>query len=392
MTTEEALNKINPVINNRYKILKLDYKNKYTKVECLCNSCNNIWTTTYTSLYNQKSGCPKCKLITISNKKKFTQEMAEAKLDEISKNKYTYKPFRYTTNGKTRVFCKCLKCNHKWETSYMKLTSALTGCPKCVIENNKEKYKLNIVEVLNNLNKVSKDKYIYNLEKYENLYSLVSCKCLKCNHKWDSSYIQLVKHKSGCPKCAIKTRSLKLLYTQEEAVNKMKSLKPNCDFSKFKYIRSDVKGLVICENKHEWMISLDNFIQNKGCPKCNLSGHSKPEKEIVNFIKSFYNGKLIENNRNIILNEYSNNYLELDIYLPDINLAIEFNGRYWHSDEMIKENKNWFNSADEYHQYKTRKCKEKDIELIHIDEKDYIKNKNEILNNIKNKISKLNAY
>ena len=171
----------------------------------------------------------------------------------------------------------------------------------------------------------------------------------------------------------------------------MKSLKPNCDFSKFKYIRSDVKGLVICENKHEWMISLDNFIQNKGCPKCNLSGHSKPEKEIVNFIKSFYNGKLIENNRNIILNEYSGNYLELDIYLPDINLAIEFNGRYWHNDEMIKENKNGFNTAEEYHQYKTRKCKEKDIELIHIDEKDYIKNKNEILNNIKNKISKLNA-
>lgn len=217
MTTEEALIKINPVINNRYKILNLDYKNKYTKVECECNSCNNVWITTYTSLYNQKSGCPKCKLITISNKKKFTQEMAEAKLDEISKNKYTYKPFRYTTNGKTRVSCKCLKCNNKWETSYMKLTSALTGCPKC----------------------------------------------------------------------AIKIRSSKLLYTQDEAINIMKLLKPNCDFSKFKYIRSNIKGLVICENKHEWMISLDNFIQNKCCPKCNSYGYSQAEKEIVEYIKTY---------------------------------------------------------------------------------------------------------
>ena len=392
MTTEEALNKINPVINNRYKILKLDYKNKYTKVECLCNSCNNIWTTTYTSLYNQKSGCPKCKLITISNKKKFTQEMAEDKLDEISKNKYTYKPFTYTTNGKTRISCKCLKCNHRWETSYMKLTSARTGCPKCVIENNKEKYKLNINDVINNLDKVSKDKYSYNLEKYENSYSLVNCKCLECNHKWNSPYIQLVKNKSSCPKCAIKIRSSKLLYTQEEAVNKMKLLKPNYDFSKFKYIRSDVKGLVICENKHEWLISLDNFIQNKGCPKCSMAGYSKAEKEIVEFINTFYNNKVEENNRSIILNEYSGNYLEIDIYLPDINLAIEFNGKYWHSDKMIKENRTGFNSAEEYHNYKYDKCNKLNIELIHVDEKDYIKNKNEILNNIKNKISKLNAY
>ena len=59
-----------------------------------------------------------------------------------------------------------------------------------------------------------------------------------------------------------------------------------------------------------------------------------------------------------------------------------------HSDERIRQNKNGFNSADEYHQYKTKKCKEKDIELIHIDEISYINNSNVILSKIKKTITK----
>ena len=58
-----------------------------------------------------------------------------------------------------------------------------------------------------------------------------------------------------------------------------------------------------------------------------------------------------KNNRHIL------NGKELDIYIPDYNVAIEYNGTYWHS--SLYKDKN-------YHYNKSKLCEEKGIRLIHI--------------------------
>ena len=80
-------------------------------------------------------------------------------------------------------------------------------------------------------------------------------------------------------------------------------------------------------------------------------GESPKETEVKNFVKAIYTGKVEYNTRSVIAP------LELDIYIPDRKLAIEFNGSYWHSDE-IKDRK--------YHQNKTMMCINKGIRLIHV--------------------------
>lgn len=62
------------------------------------------------------------------------------------------------------------------------------------------------------------------------------------------------------------------------------------------------------------------------CPRCltcypYISGYSFKEKQVVEFIKNIYNGKVIENDKQLI------SPLELDIVIPDKKLAIEFNRR-----------------------------------------------------------------
>lgn len=99
----------------------------------------------------------------------------------------------------------------------------------------------------------------------------------------------------------------------------------------------------------------------------NYSHSSKDEQEIIKFIKSKYDGKIIENDRNIIFPK------ELDIYIPNKNVAIEFDGLYWHSTEHQK-NKN-------YHLNKTISCEEKHIRLIHIFEDEW-RNKQDIVKSI----------
>ncbi len=80
--------------------------------------------------------------------------------------------------------------------------------------------------------------------------------------------------------------------------------------------------------------------------------YSMTEKKIVAAIKSCYKGKVIENSKKIIHPK------ELDIYLPKLQIAVEYNGVWFHSEEAGT-NKN-------YHLDKSLLCREKGIRLIHI--------------------------
>ena len=80
-------------------------------------------------------------------------------------------------------------------------------------------------------------------------------------------------------------------------------------------------------------------------------GESQKEKDLYDYIVSKYKGKIIKRDRHLLGN------LELDIYIPELKIAFEFNGGYWHSD-LFKNR--------EYHQEKTIACARKGVRLIHI--------------------------
>ena len=106
------------------------------------------------------------------------------------------------------------------------------------------------------------------------------------------------------------------------------------------------------------------------CHKCyaNIS-QSSPELEIKDIINTMYNGRCIENSRSII------QPLELDLYYPEKNIAIEFNGNYWH-DENHK--------PKDYHFNKFKLCKDKNIRLVSIYESDWFNKRDNIINLLKN--------
>jgi len=93
------------------------------------------------------------------------------------------------------------------------------------------------------------------------------------------------------------------------------------------------------------------------------NGVSKTQLEIFNFIQS----------ENKILNHRGLIYpYEVDIYLPNDKLAIEYDGLYWHS--ALFKDKN-------YHIDKTLKCKKKGVQLLHIFEFEDIEIWKSIINN-----------
>jgi very-short-patch-repair endonuclease len=101
------------------------------------------------------------------------------------------------------------------------------------------------------------------------------------------------------------------------------------------------------------------------CTECNPinSMSSTKEKLLLTFIKENYTGKILTSDKTVLGGK------ELDIYLPDIKLAFEFNGLLWHSE---------FKVDKKYHIDKTNSCLEKGVHLIHIWEDDWT-HKNEIV-------------
>jgi hypothetical protein len=93
----------------------------------------------------------------------------------------------------------------------------------------------------------------------------------------------------------------------------------------------------------------------------------KTQQEIYDFIKDNYSGE-IQNSRKII------SPYELDIYLPDLKFAIEFNGILWHSYGFNYPcNINHYSEIDKkYHLRKTELAEAKDIHLFHINENEWI--------------------
>lgn len=127
------------------------------------------------------------------------------------------------------------------------------------------------------------------------------------------------------------------------------------------------KLLFMCPKKHKFKMRFNSFQQGQRCPLCALSiQKSKPEVEIFNYIKNKYDYDVISGDRNTIINPKTGRFLELDILLPDINKAIEYNAIHWHEGEYI-----------EYKdRIKKEQCKVLGIDLLVIDHLDWIKNKN----------------
>ena len=65
---------------------------------------------------------------------------------------------------------------------------------------------------------------------------------------------------------------------------------------------------------------------------------------------------------------------ELDILVPSLDLAFEFNGTYWHSDEVIRATKSSFSSSKAFDDFKKKECAKQGIKLFFVREKPWTEN------------------
>lgn len=130
-----------------------------------------------------------------------------------------------------------------------------------------------------------------------------------------------------------------------------------CGTTTFERYNRDNKVVIDGKNLYPLSCLVDSPLENM-----KAKGISHQENEIYTFIQSIYSGNIQKNIRSVI------SPLELDLYLPDAALAIEFDGLYWHSRTQDPQK----------HISKTLACENKNIRLLHIFEDEW-RDKKEIV-------------
>ena len=120
------------------------------------------------------------------------------------------------------------------------------------------------------------------------------------------------------------------------------------------------------------------------CPGCDgVTGRSRMEVEVIDYIKSLGITNIIENDRKVL------DGFEIDILLPDLNIGIEMCGILWHSFGTGYPRNNYNEKSEKYkHRAKYDKCKLKNISLLTIFENEWNLKRDIVKSIISNKLGK----
>lgn len=254
--------------------------------------------------------------------------------EERIKNKFgdEYQFLSYNPETK-RVVVIHNPCGSKYEISFKELMSKKSGsrCNYCPREK-----RFTIESFQKKISDITNGEYSA-LSDYIGMHSQILMKHNICNNEYLTTPLNFLgtKNRKGrrCPFCAgkrIDTESFK---------NTIKNLVGNEYTVLGEYIDSDTKILMrhnTCGN--EYYVKPNNFVNiGNRCPKCSpiINGKSYKEEELYNFLKLYI--PILEKNKRFYVS--GKNYYEADIVDEDQKIIIEFDGLYWHAEQISQRGK-----------------------------------------------------
>ena len=260
-----------------------------------------------------------------------------------------FDPQKMTCGSERKAWWKCKK-SHNWQATIASRNQG-KGCPYCA--NRKVLIGYNDLQTANP--SLSKEWH------YENNQGLTPMDITsnsdkkvwwRCNegHEWQARIADRSKGNS-CPYCAGKKvlvgyndlNTVNIELAKEWNYEKNNSLTP-MDVT----ANSDKKVWWKCSKGHEWVAKIYSRSNGSGCPACSSEKHTSfPEYAMIYYLQ--------KQGLDVIHSSRKYGY-ELDVYIPSLKIAIEYDGYYWHKDKVSLDLE------------KNRKCENDGIKLYRIRE------------------------
>lgn len=297
-------------------------------------------------------------------------------LEEWDYEKNLLNPEEYFPKSEKEVMWKCNKESHSYPAPICFRTRNNCGCCYCSGKRVLEGFNdLKTWCIKNNRNDLIRE---WDYERNENApenyirtsHSRIVWKCSVCKKSYYAKISDRTSKGSGCPYCSgrlpvIGKSDLRtwceennredLIFDWSMELNKGKRME------EFTYASN--KKIVwkchICLN--EWITPIySRTVGNRGCSQCSVSGTSFPEQYLYLVVKSLFQ---------TAVNRDKTNGFELDIFIPEYKIGIEYNGIYYH------------NGLEKNDEKKQKMCRENNIHLLQIydDIKDRMNTRKDIL-------------
>ena len=254
------------------------------------------------------------------------------------------KPNEIHCGSHKKVWWKCKKCGNAWETEILLRANLNRGCPYCA--NQKLAVGFNDFGTLcpniyndwdydSNGGKTPSD--FIGVKSNKTIY-------LKCalGHKYETK-VYLYYRGDRCPYCGNK----RILSGFNDLATTCPRLVEQWDYEKNTLTPkevttgSDKKVWWKCEKGHSWQATINSRYLGRGCPECLKEQRTSLGEKTFAFYMQ-HNFKDFQENVHLkCMGKF-----ELDMYVPSLKLAVEYDGQAWHrntkrdleKDELCKKN------------------------------------------------------
>lgn len=298
-----------------------------------------------------------------------TTEEFKKQGNEIHNNEYEYDEVEFI-DYKTPVKINCKKHGLFLQKPGNHL-SGKSGCKLCGYDKQADKKRISFDILKERWNNKFEGKYTYDKSDYKNAHTKIEITCDNPEH---GSFFQTPNshnNGSGCPKCGRLRSDASKRLTQERFKERCEEAHGNTYEYPDEYVTDRTLTRIVCKKHGDFFQIPLNHFKGVGCPSCAKTD-SKPEREIKDFLL-----------KHVELNHRDNTSLgdkfQLDIFIPNVQVGVEYNGLYYHSDKF---------RTNSYHLNKTKKGLDKGIKVIHIFEDEWTNKKEIVKSRLLNAVKK----
>ena len=355
-TLEQFVSRANKIHCGKYEYPEQPYTGDdgVISIKCKTHGLFNLLSRDHTG---NKKGCEKC-----SNDKKFLPLLEKAKI--VHKNKYDYPKQDYSGSLVNKILIIC-PVHGEFKQS-LKSHIKGNGCRHCGKELASSKTKFSFEKAVSHLKLVHGDTYEYPMQEYVSAASKLKIVCKEHGEFYQAFYCH--KEGQGCPKCGVASRQLIRRPSFNEVLDKCRAIHGDTyQYPEQECVNGKTMLKIICKKHGEFSQLVESHVAGSGCRQCTSSS-SKGELELASSFSEFspllnHRFSIKEfNNISVIKNSKQINIMELDVFFKELNVAVEFNGLYWHSEAL---------TGKHFHKGKTEACKELGIDLIQVFEDEW---------------------
>lgn len=321
LSTQEFISKCIEIYGDAYDYTPTTYKGSKAPVTVTCK-IHGDFSKSPNLMLAKRSGCPDCGNAKKGQHNKLSGDLVQDQLEE----KYpSYAPFRlsgeYSRNTDGVVFNCSKHGEQKAKISYLRWLKQPTPCPVCNVELSAIKKRTVQEDFIASCKETHGDKYDYSQAVYITSQDKFTVICP--DH--GPFEVEAMSHKlgTGCAKCCFDSRKDNIL-PYEEWLSRAREIHGDAyTYDATTYEGTSCKIKITCKEHGEfWQLGNDHAAGSR-CPTCASIG-SKGQTEMTEFLRSL--GLEVVADYRI-----AGSRLEVDCYIPELKLAVEYDGLKWHS-------------------------------------------------------------